>query len=345
MSYKQKRFLVTGAAGFIGAELAIELIKGGHFVIGIDNLNNYYDQNLKKSRLSRIEESSKKFSGSFIFFELNITDYNSIKKLFEKYSPEIVVHLAAQAGVRYSIINPGSYIESNLVGFANILELCRWFSISNFVYASSSSVYGGNTNLPFVENQSVDHPVSLYAATKKSNEMMAHAYSHLYGIPSTGLRFFTVYGPWGRPDMAPMIFANSILKREPIKIFNNGNMKRDFTFISDIVEGLKKCCFKPATTNNSFKTECPDSSTSFAPHRVFNIGNSKPVKLMHFIDLLENALGKKAIKEFHPLQQGDVVATAADTKRLFDWIGFTPTTNLEEGIVKFAKWYKNFYSE
>jgi len=343
MPSKNRTILVTGSAGFIGAELSIELIKRGEFVIGVDNLNNYYNPYLKRSRLERVDQVSKSSPGKFINFQEDIKISSNLNKIFEKYSPSIVVNLAAQAGVRYSIENPSAYIESNLVGFANILEACRLFSVKNLIYASSSSVYGGNTNMPFEESQSVNHPVSLYAATKKSNELMAHSYSHLYNLPAIGLRFFTVYGPWGRPDMAPMLFANSILKKEPIKIFNNGEMKRDFTFITDIVEGVIRCCDKPATQNRSFDSKNPDPATSFAPHRIFNIGNSNPIKLMRFIELLENALGEKAIKDFRPMQPGDVVATESSTKRLNEWVNFIPSTKLEDGIVKFAHWYKMFY--
>ncbi len=334
-------FLVTGAAGFIGAALTQRLLSNGERVIGIDNLNNYYDPSLKKARINQIEAHS--MSNSWSFHQLAIQDGDSLATLFAKEKPAVVIHLAAQAGVRYSLENPATYIDSNLVGFGNVLEGCRHHDINNLVYASSSSVYGGNKQLPFHEQQAVNHPISLYAATKKANELMAHTYSHLYGIPSTGLRFFTVYGPWGRPDMAPMLFARAILKGEPINIFNQGKMQRDFTYINDIVEGVFRCCYKPALANPDFDPHNPDPATASAPHRLFNIGNSQPIDLMKFIELLEEALGEKAIKKMHPMQPGDVVATAADTTALAKWIGFQPSTNLTTGLEKFANWYRSFY--
>jgi UDP-glucuronate 4-epimerase len=264
-------------------------------------------------------------------------------KLFAAEKPRVVVNLAAQAGVRYSLENPAAYIQSNLVGFGHILEGCRHHGVENLVYASSSSVYGGNRNLPFHEQQAVNHPVSLYAASKKANELMAHTYSHLYGLPATGLRFFTVYGPWGRPDMAPMLFAKAILAGEPIKVFNHGKMQRDFTYIDDIVEGVLRCCDKPATSNLEFDPMQPDPATAAAPHRVFNIGNSQPTELLRFIEVMEQALGREAIKDFQPMQPGDVVATAADTQALEAWVGFKPSTPIEQGIQQFADWYRQFY--
>jgi len=329
--------LVTGAAGFIGAAVCKRLLDDGEMVIGIDNINDYYEPSLKISRLEKIQQSNWEFA------ELDISDQASMKELFAKHKPCKVVHLAAQAGVRYSIENPAAYIQTNLVGFGNILEECRHHEVQHLVYASSSSVYGGNTNLPFRESQAVNHPVSLYAATKKSNELMAHTYSHLYNLPATGLRFFTVYGPWGRPDMAPMLFAKAILKGEPIRIFNNGKMQRDFTYIDDIVEGVERVLRKPAKANAEFDKNCPDPASSWAPHRVFNIGNNKPVELMKFIGCMEQTLGIEAIKQFEPMQLGDVESTAADTTALEEWVGFKPATPIEKGIEAFARWYRDYY--
>ena len=333
-----KKYLITGVAGFIGSKVAEELLLQGHSVIGTDNLNNYYNPDLKKDRLQNIEKiiSNK---NDWKFIESDIKDSDPLTVIFEDFQPEIVINLAAQAGVRYSIENPKAYIESNLIGFANILEMCRDYKIEHLLYASSSSVYGGNRNIPYHENHPVNHPISLYAATKKSNELMAHAYSNLYNIKSTGLRFFTVYGPWGRPDMAPMIFAKSILSRKPIEIFNNGEMKRDFTFIDDIVNAICKCSLKFPEINEKFDYFDPEPSTSFAPHKIFNIGNSKPVNLLEFIEILEDALGVKSIKKFKPLQPGDVIETFANTNKLKDWIGYRPSTNIEDGVHKFAHWF------
>ena len=335
--------LITGAAGFIGSAISIKLLKEFNQVIGVDNLNDYYDPNLKKRRLNKISEFCKTNSGDWHFFNFSIENEEEMIKLFERFKPKVVINLAAQAGVRYSIVNPHSYLKSNLDGFYNILELSRRFSIENFLFASSSSVYGGNKNLPFKESNSVDHPVSFYGATKKCNELMAHSYSHIYGIPVTGLRFFTVYGPWGRPDMAPMIFANSILHDLPINIFNEGEMMRDFTYIDDIVESIYRCCYKPATVDKEFDRNNPNPSTSFARFRIFNIGNGQPTKLLTFIELLEKAFNKKAIKEFKPMQPGDIKKTLSDNKALMKWIKYRPITNLEKGIEKFAKWYLNYY--
>jgi UDP-glucuronate 4-epimerase len=334
--------LITGAAGFIGAALSIKLLEKGEYVIGIDNLNNYYDPSLKQKRLENIISASNSFGGHWEFHKLSIENYDELKKIFETKRPKVVVNLAAQAGVRYSIENPLAYLQSNLVGFGNILEVCRNFTVDNLIYASSSSVYGGNRNLPYSELQSVNHPVSLYAATKKSNELMAHSYSHLYGIPSTGLRFFTVYGPWGRPDMAPMIFAKSILSKKPIKVFNFGKMRRDFTYIDDIVEGIIGCCYKPASANLTFDKFNPEQSSSFAPYRIFNIGNNKPVELLKFIELLEESLGIKAIMEMEEMQPGDVIETAADTSKLESWVQFNSKTSIEKGIKQFTKWFIEF---
>ncbi len=338
------KFLVTGAAGFIGAALVERLIKSGNKVVGIDNLNNYYDRSLKFSRLEKLKKISKESSSHFEFKQLSIEDKDSLDLVFKSNKFDIVIHLAAQAGVRYSIENPYAYFQSNLLGFGNILEAIRNHSfVNNFLFASSSSVYGGNINLPFNECDSVDHPISLYAATKKANELMAHTYSHLYGIPSIGLRFFTVYGPWGRPDMAPMIFAKAILEKKPIRIFNNGYMSRDFTFIDDVIESIMRCCLKKAEIDTNFDKSNPLPSSSFAPYRIFNIGNSNPVKLMDFIETLESSLGLKAIKIFEELQPGDVVDTEADTSRIQNYIGYKPKTSLVEGVSSFVNWYKDYY--
>ena len=333
--------MVTGAAGFIGAALSQRLLQRGDRVVGLDNLNDYYDPTLKQARLRQIEFVAP--AGAWRFKRLALEDGDALMALFAEEKPSVVVNLAAQAGVRYSLENPGAYIQSNLVGFGHLLEGCRHHGTENLVYASSSSVYGGNCNLPFHEQQPVNHPVSLYAASKKANELMAHTYSHLYGLPATGLRFFTVYGPWGRPDMAPMLFARAILAGEPIKVFNHGMMQRDFTYIDDIVEGVLRCCDKPATANSGFDPMQPDPATASAPHRVFNIGNSEPTELLRFIAVMEQALGREAIKEFLPMQPGDVVATAADTTALEQWVGFKPSTPIEVGIERFANWYQDFY--
>ena len=334
--------LVTGAAGFIGAALSIRLLQRGDRVVGVDNLNDYYDPCLKQARLREIESIAP--MGAWRFELLSLEDGDALMALFEAEKPTVVVNLAAQAGVRYSLENPAAYIQSNLVGFGHILEGCRHNGVGHLVYASSSSVYGGNRNLPFHERQPVNHPVSLYAASKKANELMAHTYSHLYGLPATGLRFFTVYGPWGRPDMAPMLFARAILAGEPIKVFNHGKMQRDFTYIDDIVEGVLRCCDKPATANSEFDPLQPDPATAAAPHRVFNIGNSQPTELLRFIEVMEQALGRKAIKDFQPMQPGDVVATAADTTSLERWVGFKPCTDVQEGVNRFAKWYCEYHN-
>ena len=333
--------LVTGAAGFIGASLSERLLQRGDRVVGIDNLNDYYDPSLKQARLRQIEAIAP--AGAWRFERLALEDGDALMALFAEEEPSVVVNLAAQAGVRYSLENPAAYIQSNLVGFGHLLEGCRHHGTENLVYASSSSVYGGNQNLPFHEQQPVSHPVSLYAASKKANELMAHTYSHLYGLPATGLRFFTVYGPWGRPDMAPMLFARAILAGEPIKVFNHGKMQRDFTYIDDIVEGVLRCCDKPATANAAFDPLQPDPATAAAPHRVFNIGNCQPTELLRFIEVMEQALGRESIKDFQPMQPGDVLATAADTQALHEWVGFKPSMPIEVGIQHFARWYRDFY--
>ncbi len=343
MHLKGKNILITGAAGFIGAALSKKLLLDGVNVFGVDNLNNYYDVFLKKNRLKNIESNLDHSEGKWKFFNLSIND-SKIYDLFSKIQPSIVVNLAAQAGVRYSLENPKAYVDSNLSGFVNILECCRINKVENLVYASSSSVYGGNTNLPFSEIQSVDHPISLYAATKKSNEILAHSYSHLFNIPVTGLRFFTVYGPWGRPDMAPIIFAKAILEGNPIKIFNKGDMDRDFTYIDDIVNAISLCCKKPAIPDKEFNTLSPNPSKSFAPYRLFNIGNSSMVNLNYFILLLEQAIGKKAIKIYKSIEPGDVKSTFANTELLYDWIGFKPNISIEDGIKKFVNWFLSYYS-
>ena len=333
--------LVTGAAGFIGAAVSQRLLQRGDRVVGLDNLNDYYDPSLKKARLRQIEAVAP--SCAWRFECLALEDRDALMAIFAEEKPSVVVNLAAQAGVRYSLVNPASYIQSNVVGFGHLLEGCRHHGTENLVYASSSSVYGGNRNLPFHEQQPVNHPVSLYAASKKANELMAHTYSHLYGLPATGLRFFTVYGPWGRPDMAPMLFARAILAGEPIKVFNHGKMQRDYTYIDDIAEGVLRCCDKPATANAAFDPLQPDPATAAAPHRVFNIGNSQPIELLRFIAVMEQALGREAIKDFQAMQPGDVEATAADTQAIEDWIGFKPATSIEIGVDRFVSWYQDFY--
>ena len=311
--------LVTGAAGFIGSSLVIKLIDQGNIVIGIDNLNNYYSRDLKLARLNEIEKKVKESPGSWHFFENNIEDFKEIRNIFRKYKPLLVFNLAAQAGVRYSIKEPSKYINANIVGFANILELCQLENVKHLVFASSSSVYGNNSKLPFQEDDCVDHPVSLYAATKKANEIMAHSYSHLFNLPVTGLRYFTVYGPWGRPDMAPMIFTKMILENKQIDVFNHGKMIRDFTYIDDVVDCTIKCGYKLAESDNEFNKLNPKPSSSVAPYRIFNIGNNKPVKLLKFIELLENELGVGANKVFKPLQMGDVEKTYADINKVNQW--------------------------
>ncbi|MBW4532020.1 MAG: NAD-dependent epimerase [Aphanothece saxicola GSE-SYN-MK-01-06B] len=332
--------LVTGVAGFIGAAAAERLLARGDRVIGLDNLNAYYDPALKRARLERLESLAP--PGAFRFHHLDLVNSEGVAALFAAERPARVLHLAAQAGVRHSIDNPALYIQSNLVGFGAILEACRHGNVAHLVYASSSSIYGGNRHMPFCEQDPVNHPVSLYAATKKANELMAHTYSHLYGLPATGLRFFTVYGPWGRPDMAPMLFAKAILADEPIRVFNHGRMERDFTYIDDIVEGVIRCLDKPATADPGFDPLHPNPATAAAPHRLFNIGNAQPVPLLQFIELLEQALGRPAIMDLQPMQPGDVPATAADTTSLAAWVGFRPSTPIEAGIERFAAWFKEF---
>ena len=333
------KILVTGVAGFIGMHVANRLIERGDTVLGIDNLNEYYDVGLKNSRLDNLKNQTK-----FTFQKCDVGDYKELKKILDREMFDCVVHLAAQAGVRYSLVNPHAYINSNIQGFMNVLECCRNLNIGHLVYASSSSVYGENGQIPFNENHNVDHPVSLYAATKKANELMAHSYSHLYGIPTTGLRFFTVYGPWGRPDMAPMIFAKAILSDQKIDVFNSGQMSRDFTYIDDIVDGVIGVIDKPATSNVNFDPRAPEPSSSKAPFRVFNIGKGNPTSLMSFIGVLEKVLGKKAQINMLPMQPGDVPATAADVLAIQQWSGFQPKIGIQDGVAKFAEWYKDYYN-
>lgn len=335
----KKYILVTGAAGFIGYFTCKRLINEKNNVIGIDNINSYYDVNLKNTRIKDLKNTSLKNGNKLEFIKLNLEDNFKLNKVFDKYRPEIVIHLAAQAGVRYSLINPKAYIDSNILGFFNILECCRDFGVNHLLYASSSSVYGGNKKLPFCETDSVDSPSSLYAATKKSNEIIANSYSHLFDIPMTGMRFFTVYGPLGRPDMAPMIFADAIMNNKPIKIFNYGKMKRDFTFIDDIVECIIRCSLKTPTKDLILKNFPNQSLNLNAPHKILNFGNSSPIQLMDFVEILERALNKKAIKEYLPIQQGDVEETEASVKNLQKWIDFIPKTTLKEGIKIFAEWF------
>ena len=335
------KILITGACGFIGFHLFRKLLEQDCQVIGIDNFNSYYDTKLKEARYEKLQESSR--NHNLEIYRFDIENLDELNNLFKDHKPDFVVNLAAQAGVRYSITNPSEYIKTNLVGFSNILECSRNHNIRHLVYASSSSVYGGNTNMPFSEKQPVDHPVSLYAATKKSNELMAHSYSHLYNLPSTGLRFFTVYGPWGRPDMALFLFTKSILEGKPIKVFNHGQMIRDFTYVDDIAESLRRIIYKPAIPDKSFDTDNPNPSTSWAPHMIYNIGNSKPISLLTYINAIETCLKINAKKEFLPLQLGDVPSTSSDCTELESWIGFKPQTSVYDGVAKFVEWYREFY--
>ena len=338
-----KKVIVTGCAGFIGFHTCKKLIQEGYSVLGLDNINDYYDKNLKLNRLDNLKNLLNKKTNRWQFVKCDIENEYLIKTNFNSFNPDIVINLAAQAGVRYSIKNPKSYIKSNLVGFANILEACRDINVKNLLYASSSSVYGGNLKTPFKETDITNYPISLYAATKSSNELMAQSYSHLYKIPCTGLRFFTVYGPWGRPDMAPMIFANAILNKKPIKLFNYGNMKRDFTFIDDIVEAIFLCCKKPAKSIASTNSDNKNSIGQSAPHLIFNIGNNKPTNLLDFVETIENILNMKAIREYRPIEKGDVKETFANIDSLRNWIGFSPNTSLEKGMRIFLNWYMDYY--
>ncbi|MBM4055613.1 MAG: NAD-dependent epimerase [Planctomycetes bacterium] len=334
-----KRILVTGAAGFIGYYVSKKLLASGLEVTGIDNINDYYDTALKHERIAQLKNDR-----NFVFHKLDITEKESLLSLFKKGKYDRVIHLAAQPGVRYSLINPHAYIDSNIVGFINILEGCRQNKVQHLVYASSSSVYGKNTKVPFSEHHNVDHPASLYAATKKANELMAHTYSGIYNIPCTGLRFFTVYGPWGRPDMAYFLFTKAIVEGKPINIFNHGKMKRDFTYIDDIVEGVVKVMMKIPSKNHDWNGENPDPATSDAPYKVYNIGNNNPVELLRFIEILEDYLGKKAVKNMLPMQPGDVPATYANVDELIKDVGFKPATPIETGLKRFTEWYKKYYT-
>ncbi len=333
------KILVTGTAGFIGNALALRLLARGDFVLGLDNLNPYYDVTLKKARLARLKDR-----GNFQEARISLEAREEVAEAFAEFRPDRVVHLAAQAGVRYSLENPYAYVDSNLLGFMNILEGCRRFSVEHLVFASSSSVYGANTKMPFSVHHGVDHPISLYGATKRANELMAHTYSHLYRIPTTGLRFFTVYGPWGRPDMALFKFTRAILAREPIQVFNDGKMKRDFTYIDDIVEGLVRVLDKIPEPDPDWRADAPDPATSEAPYRLYNIGNNNPVELECFIRALEERLDIKAEKEMQPLQAGDVPPTNADIDNLERAVGFRPQTSIEVGIERFVAWYKSYYN-
>ena len=334
-----KRILVTGAAGFIGFHLSKRLIADGNQVFGLDNLNDYYDVRLKQARLAQLEQLP-----NFSFVKMGLEEREALHQLFDSGKFDTVVNLAAQAGVRYSLTNPYAYIDSNISGFINILEGCRHYGVKHLVYASSSSVYGANTTMPFSVHHNVDHPVSLYAATKKANELMAHTYSSLYGIPTTGLRFFTVYGPWGRPDMALFLFTKAILEGHAIDVFNNGRMRRDFTFVDDIVEGVVRVIGSIPQSDSSWSGAEPDPGTSFAPYKIYNIGNNKPVELMRFIEVLEQRLGIQAVKNLLPLQAGDVPATYADVDDLMKDVGFRPATSIEEGIRRFVEWYREYYN-
>ena len=357
MTEEKKTVLITGIAGFIGFHFAKRCLADGHKVIGIDNINDYYDVNIKLNRLKELRfagpEVDKLFKDNktlrccqdrMVFYRTDLENKAELEEIFKTEKPDFVFNAAAQAGVRYSLENPHAYISSNITGFLNILENCRHHPVEHLVYASSSSVYGSNESMPFSVHDNVDHPISLYAASKKSNELMAHTYSHLFRIPTTGLRFFTVYGPWGRPDMALFIFTHKIANNEPIEIFNNGSMSRDFTYIDDITEGVYRTMFNIPSGNTNWNGEDPDPATSKAPYRVFNIGNSQPVELMYFIELIEKNLGKKAIKKFLPMQKGDVPKTYADIDAISRATGFKPVTSVEKGVQKFIEWYRDHYN-
>ena len=338
MKFNFNNVLVTGAAGFIGFHLSKRLLENGCTVTGIDNLNPYYDVSLKKARLEMLTSFE-----NFSFFKIDLSDREALEKIFEKSTFEVVVNLAAQAGVRYSLENPHAYVDANIVGFVNILECCRYNDVKHLVFASSSSVYGANTKMPFSVHHNVDHPVSLYAASKKANELMAHTYSHLFGLPCTGLRFFTVYGPWGRPDMALFLFTKAVLDQKPIKVFNHGEMQRDFTYIDDITEGVVRIMAKLPDPDPTWSGNNPDPGTSYTRYKIYNIGNNNPVELMAFIGVIENELGQTAKKEFLDLQPGDVVATYADIDDLVEDVGFRPKTSIETGIKRFVDWFKEYY--
>lgn len=345
------KVLVTGAAGFIGFHLCQALVKRGDQVIGLDNINNYYDPSLKMARLQKLGisevkegvETRSSLHAAFSFIKTGLDEKERLFSLFKEHSFDAVINLAAQVGVRYSLVNPDAYIPANIAGFLNVLEACRNYPVKHLVYASTSSVYGANTDMPFSEHQPTNHPVSLYAATKKANELMAHSYSHLYNIPTTGLRFFTVYGPWGRPDMALFLFTKAIINGEPIKVFNAGKMQRDFTYIEDIVQGIVRVLDKPASPNSDWNGDSPDPATSYAPYRVYNIGNNKPAELIEFIEAIETELGKKGIKEFLPMQAGDVPATHADISNLVSDTGYSPDFSVQQGVRHFITWYKDYF--
>jgi UDP-glucuronate 4-epimerase len=338
MELKYQNVLVTGAAGFIGFHLAKRLLKDGYQVVGIDNMNPYYEVALKEARLKNL-----KSEGKFTFFKMDLSDRQQLEDIFGGIGFDVVVNMAAQAGVRYSIENPYAYVDSNLVGFVNLLECCRHKQVKHLVFASSSSVYGANTKMPFSVHHNVDHPVSLYAATKKANELMAHSYSHLYRLPCTGLRFFTVYGPWGRPDMALFLFTRAILEDKQLKVFNHGKMQRDFTYIDDIIEAVVRVMGRLPAANPAWRSDRPDPGTSTAPYKIYNIGNNNPVELIKFIEVIEGVLGKKAKKQFVDLQPGDVVATYADVDDLMGDVGFKPAIPIETGVERFVEWFKKFY--
>lgn len=337
------KVLVTGAAGFIGFNVAKKLLERGDDVVGFDNVNDYYDPALKEARLDVLKNTAEYVQGSFIFIRANLADKTIVDQCFQDHSFDRVIHLAAQAGVRYSLENPSSYVESNLIGFTNILEACRYAKTPHLTYASTSSVYGANTTMPFSEKHGVNHPVQFYAATKRANELMAHSYSHLFNLPTTGLRFFTVYGPWGRPDMALFKFTKNIIKGRSIPVFNHGNHTRDFTFISDIVEGIIRSSDQIAQPDPNWDSKNPDPSTSYAPFRIFNIGNNNPVKLIEYIHAIEKAVGQDAILELLPLQPGDVPDTFADSSALENMVGYKPSVSVDEGVKQFVDWYREFY--
>lgn len=332
------RILVTGVAGFVGYHVAERFLARGDEVLGLDNLNDYYDVRLKQARLARLESKP-----AFSFFKLDLKDRTDIERFFAEHRPDVVIHLAAQAGVRYSLTNPHVYVDSNVTGFLHILEGCRHTKVKHLVYASTSSVYGLNTRMPFSEHQNVDHPLTLYAATKKANELMAHCYSHLFGIPSTGLRFFTVYGPWGRPDMALFLFTKAILEGRPIQVFNRGDMQRDFTYVDDIVEGVIRVADNPPLPNPAWSCAAPDPATSTVPWRIFNIGNSQPTQLLRYVEVIEECLGRKASKEMLPMQPGDVPDTWAEASALEEAVGYRPATSVETGVRRFVEWYREYY--
>ena len=345
MNRGNNNILITGAAGFIGAALVKKLLKNGENVYGIDNINSYYSPELKEKRLENIKQTLSNYScGEWSFKKISLEDNVSIDKVFSGFRPNIVINLAAQAGVRYSLENPKSYISSNIIGFFNIIEACRKYEIDNFIYASSSSVYGSNNKIPFKENQSVSQPLNLYAASKQSNELMAHSYSNLYGLATTGLRFFTVYGPWGRPDMAPMLFTKSIVSRKPIQVFNFGKMRRDFTFIDDIVEAVFRCCYKPVGANDNCDLQNIEVKKTITPHRIFNVGNSEPIEIIKFINILEDIIGLRADMKFVEMQPGEAKETYSDNTDLYNWIGFKPKISISEGLNTFVDWYLDYFN-